>query len=61
MALLTTLSSHIADQARGGEILVSSLLQELTDSAGYIRFGDAQEVELTGLAGLNRVYSVDWQ
>jgi len=55
------LASRIADQAQGGEILVSSLLKELTDSAGDIRFGEGQDVELKGLAGLNRVYVVDWE
>ena len=55
------LASRIADQAQGGEILVSSLLKELTESAGDIRFGEPQEVELKGLAGLNRVYQVDWE
>ena len=54
------LASRIADQAQGGEILVSSLLKELTDSAGDIQFGEVQEVELKGLAGLNRVYQVEW-
>ena len=38
---------------------MSSLLKELTDSAGDIRFGEMLEVELKGLAGLNRLYSVD--
>ena len=52
------LASRIADQAHGGEILVSSLLKELTDSAGDIRFGEEQEVALKGLAGMNRVYSI---
>ena len=55
------LASRIADQAHGGEILVSALLKELTDSAGDIRFGEGQEVELKGLAGLNRVYAVEWE
>ena len=54
------LASRIAEQAQGGEILVSSLLKELTDSAGDIRFGEGQEVKLKGLAGLNRVYQVVW-
>ena len=44
------LASHIADQARGGQILVSSLLKELTDSGKDIRFDEEQEVELNGLA-----------
>ena len=38
------LASRISDQAQGGEILMSSLLKELTDSAGDIRFGEGQEV-----------------
>ena len=54
------LAARIADQARGGQILVSSLLKELTESAGDISFGEGQEVELTGLADRNRVYLVDW-
>ncbi len=54
------LASRIADQARGGEILVSALLKELTESAGDIRFGQEREVELKGLAGVNRVHAVDW-
>ncbi len=52
------LASRIADQAHGGEKLVSSLLKELTDSAGDIQFGEVQELELKGLAGLNRVHAV---
>ena len=55
------LALRIADRAHGGEILVSSLLKELTESGGDIRFGDVQDVELKGLAGLNRVYPVAWQ
>ena len=55
------LATRITDQAQGGQILVSSLLKELTDSAGDIQFGEVQEVELKGLAGLNRVYQLEWQ
>ena len=55
------LASRIAGQAQGGEILVSSLLNELTDGAGDIRFGRVKEVELEGLTRLNRVYSVEWK
>jgi len=55
------LASGIADQASGGEMLLSSLLKELTESAGDIRFREVQEVELKGLAGVNRVYAVDWE
>ena len=55
------LAARISDEAKSGQILVSSLLKELTDSAGDIQFDDGQEVELKGLAGLNRVYAVDWE
>ena len=40
---------------------MSSLLMEPTDSARDIGNGDGQEVELKGLAGLNRVYPVVWE
>lgn len=52
------LASRIADEAKGAEILVSSLLKELTKSAGGIQFGEVQELELKRLAGMNRVYAV---
>ncbi len=52
------LAARIANEARGGEILVSSLLKELTESAGDIAFGEGREVELKGLTGLHRVFEV---
>jgi class 3 adenylate cyclase/ketosteroid isomerase-like protein len=54
------LASRIASEARGGQILVSSLLKELTESAGDIRFGEGREVELKGLAGRHRLHEVVW-
>ena len=55
------LASRIAGQARGGEILVSSLLKELTASAGDVSFDEGREVELKGLSGTHRVYAVAWE
>jgi class 3 adenylate cyclase len=55
------LAARIAAQAEGGEILVSSLLKELTESAGDIEFGQGREVELKGLAGPHRVFEVVWE
>ena len=55
------LAARIAGQAGGGEILVSSLLQELTASGGDITFSDGREVELKGLSGIHHLYVVDWQ
>ncbi len=54
------LAARIASQAQGGEILVSSLLKALVDSAGDIAFGDGREVELKGLSGTHEIYSVEW-
>ena len=55
------LAARIAGQASGGEILVSSLLKELADSAGDISFDEGREVDLKGLAGSHRVFAVDWE
>jgi len=55
------LAARIAGQAQGGEILVSSLLKELTASASDIAFGEGREVELKGLSGRHRVFPVGWQ
>jgi hypothetical protein len=48
-------------QAGGDEILVSSLLKELTESGGDIAFGEGREVELKGLSGSQRVFEVGWR
>ena len=55
------LASRIAGEASGGEILVSSLTKELTDSSGDLDFSDNREVELKGLNGTFQVWSLDWK
>ena len=55
------LAARVAGQAAGGEILVSSLLKELTQSAGEFAFGDGRKVELKGISGKHSVYEVVWQ
>jgi class 3 adenylate cyclase len=52
------LAARIADQAHGGEILASSVVRQLTESAGDVRFENEREVELEGLAGTHTVYRV---
>ena len=49
---------RIANEARGGEILVSSVVREIVESAGDIRFGDSRAVELTGLSGRHRLHPI---
>ena len=55
------MAARIAAQAQGGEILVSSLVKQLAESRGDIRFDEGQEVELKGLAGKALIYLVQWQ
>ena len=55
------LAARVAGQAQGGEILVSALLRELTESAGDLAFGEGREVTLKGLSGTQRVFSVGWE
>ena len=55
------LAARIAGLARGGEILVSSTLCSLTESAGDLRFADAGEVQLKGLSGTYRLFRAIWQ
>jgi class 3 adenylate cyclase len=54
------LASRIATAARGGEILVSSLLKELCASTGEFDFDSGHELELKGLSQPHRVYAVKW-
>jgi class 3 adenylate cyclase len=53
-------ASRIADQAKGGEVLVSSLLKELATGTGY-RFGEPREAVLKGLTGTFTLYPVVWR
>jgi class 3 adenylate cyclase len=55
------LAARIASQARGSEILVSSLLRELIDSTGEFAFDDGRDVALKGVSKAQRVYEVRWR
>ena len=48
--------TRVAAQAKGGEVLVSSVLKSLVESAGDLSFGDPREVELKGLSGSHTLY-----
>ena len=52
------IAARIAAQARGGEIVASSVVRQLVESAGDIAFDDGRDVELAGLSGTHRVYRV---
>jgi class 3 adenylate cyclase len=55
------LAARIAAQARGGEILASGLLKELTESTGDLRFGKGRDAQLKGISDTQRLYAVEWQ
>jgi class 3 adenylate cyclase len=52
------LAARITDEAKGGEILASSVVKQLTESAGDVFFEDERQVELNGLAGTHTLYRV---
>ncbi|MBW2232870.1 MAG: tetratricopeptide repeat protein, partial [Deltaproteobacteria bacterium] len=52
------LAARIAAEAKGGEILVSADLKELTEGSGELRFGTGREVRLKGISEAQRLYSV---
>jgi len=53
-------ASRVADRARGGEILVSSLLKDLVESCGDFTFDQSRVVKLKGLTGSHRLFRVAW-
>ncbi len=54
-------AARIAAEARGSEILCSSLVRELSQSAAEFDFAGQTETELKGLTGVHRLFSVDWR
>jgi len=54
------LAARVADEATGGEILVSERTHGLTRESG-IAFGDHRDVVLKGLSGSHRVTGVLWR
>jgi class 3 adenylate cyclase len=52
------LAARITDKARGGEILVSSVVKQLTESAGDLGFEDERDLELDGLMGTHKIFKV---
>ena len=51
-------AARVASQAVGGEVLVSSVVRDLVARPG-ISFHESRDVELKGLDGWHRLYSVD--
>jgi adenylate cyclase len=55
------LASRIAAQAKGGEILVSSMLKQYTEEDLSVRFEPHGEYHFKGVVGEHTVYAVDWR
>lgn len=53
------MSSRVADEADGGEILVSSLVREIVETRGDIVFGESRSAVLSGL-GEHILHRVVW-
>jgi class 3 adenylate cyclase len=54
------LAAWIANQAKGAEILVSSLVREILESRGDVTFGETRYVTLDGCLGAYAVHPIDW-
>jgi class 3 adenylate cyclase len=55
------LAARIADQAGGGEVLVSALTRDLLAGADDFTFGAARDVVLKGVSDSQRVVAVEWR
>jgi class 3 adenylate cyclase len=55
------LAARIAAEARGSEILASSLVRDLIESSGEFTFEDPTDAELKGLSGTHRLSAVRWR
>lgn len=54
-------AARIANEAAGGEILVSSLLKEIVEPRGEFTFGEVREAALKGFSGSHRMFPVQWR
>jgi class 3 adenylate cyclase len=52
------LAARIAAQAKGGQVLVSSLVKDLTESAQEFTFGKPQQLIIKGLSGTYQVHAL---
>jgi class 3 adenylate cyclase len=54
------MAARVASQAKGGEILTSSVLKALL-SGSDVQWGGARTVELKGLSGEHEIWAVNWE
>ena len=58
--LTVIVAARLSGQARGGEILVSSLVREIVEPRGDVQFAGSRTVTLKGLSGSHLVHAVRW-
>jgi class 3 adenylate cyclase len=54
------MAARVAAQARGGEILTSSVVKALLQGSDA-KWADNRTVELKGLSGEHEIWQVDWE
>jgi class 3 adenylate cyclase/ketosteroid isomerase-like protein len=55
------IAARIAAAAEGNEVLVSSLVNELTRGVGTFKFGEPRSVQLEGFPGERQVFPLIWR
>lgn len=55
------MAARVAARARGNEILVSSLVRDLTHTVGTFEFGEPRTAELKGIPGPHQLFPLVWQ
>lgn len=54
------IAARVANLADGGQVLVSSVVRDITAPRGDLTFGEPRPVELKGVDGSHHVYDFDW-
>jgi class 3 adenylate cyclase len=59
--LNVAVAARVADEAAGGEILVSSAVKNLAARTGGVHYGKGRRVQLKGISEAETVYPIRWQ
>lgn len=54
------IAARVANLAEGAQVLVSSIVREITAARGDLTFGEPQPVQLKGVVGTQHVHEFDW-
>ena len=54
-------TARVDNDAKGGEILVSSLVEDIVDAPREFTFAEPRHAELIGFSGSHLLYPVEWQ